>query len=370
MRQTWTEISFADLPIREDLRLHQAYGAPQLDVPVRLNVNENPYPPSQGLVASIAEAIAEAGANANRYPDRDFTKLRTCLATYLTHDTGVYLDASQVWAGNGSNEVLQQILQVFGGPGRLALTFTPAYPMYDEYCRTTFTRLHSLPRTESFAIDLPQTIDAIQSLQPSVIFLTSPNNPTGTALPIEDIQAILDVAPGIVVVDEAYGEFRRDGVASAVTLLPCNPRLVVSRTMSKAFKFAGGRVGYCTCAAPIIEAIKLVRLPYHLSVFTQAAACAALAARDEMLSQVATLKAERDATVSWLRQQGLQVADSDANFVMFGRFNDCHLIWNKLLRSGILVREIGPSGYLRVSIGTTAEMVAFRDALSTAMHTG
>ena len=368
MKQTWTDISFADLPIREDLRSHQAYGAPQLDVPVRLNVNENPYPPSQGLLASIAEAIVEAGADANRYPDRDFTKLRTCLADYLTHDTSVDLDASQIWAGNGSNEVLQQILQVFGGPGRTALAFTPAYPMYDEYCRTTFTRLHGLPRTEGFEIDLSRAIEAIRSLQPSVIFLTSPNNPTGTALPLEDIQAIVDAAPGMVVVDEAYGEFRRDGVASAVTLLPRNPRLVVSRTMSKAFKFAGGRLGYCACASPIIEAIKLVRLPYHLSVFTQAAACAALAARDEMLSQVATLKAERDATVSWLRKRGLQAADSDANFVMFGQFNDRHLIWEKLLRGGVLVREAGPRGYLRVSIGTAAEMAAFRDALSGAMH--
>lgn len=368
MRQAWKEISFADLPIREDLKFHQAYGAPQLDVPVRLNVNENPYPPSQGLIASIAEAIAEAGANANRYPDRDFVKLRASLADYLMHDTGVALDASQVWAANGSNEVLQQILQVFGGPGRTALAFTPAYPMYGEYCRTTFTQLHSLPRTENFAIDLDQTIDAIQSLQPRVIFLTSPNNPTGTALPIPDIQAILDVAPGIVVVDEAYGEFRRDGVASAVTLLPYYPLLVVSRTMSKAFKFAGGRVGYCACAAPIIEAIKLVRLPYHVSVFTQAAACAALAARDEMLSQVTTLKAERDATVSWLRKQGLQVADSDANFIMFGKFNESHLIWNELLRRGVLIREAGPSGYLRVSIGTAMEMAAFRDALLAAMQ--
>ena len=368
MKQPWKEISFTDLPIREDLKLHQAYGAPQIDVPVRLNVNENPYPPSQELIASIAEAIAEAGANANRYPDRDFTKLRTSLATYLTHDTGVVLDASQVWAGNGSNEVLQQILQVFGGPGRTALAFTPAYPMYDEYCRTTFTRLHCFPRTENFTIDLDRAIDAIQSQQPSVIFLTSPNNPTGTALPIDDIQAILDVAPGIVVVDEAYGEFRREGVASAVTLLPHNPRLVVSRTMSKAFKFAGGRVGYCACAASIVEAIKLVRLPYHLSLFTQAAACAALAARDEMLSQVATLKAERDATVSWLRKLGLHVADSDANFVMFGQFNDRYQIWNELLCRGVLIREVGPRGYLRVSIGTTSEMTAFRTALLAAMH--
>jgi histidinol-phosphate aminotransferase len=367
MQQTWEDISFADLPMREELKAHHAYGAPQLDVPVRLNVNENPYPPSSALAERIALAVSEVALNANRYPDRDFTQLRVGLAAYLTHDTGVVLEADQVWAGNGSNEVLQQILQVFGGPGRTALAVTPAYPMYAEYCRTTFTQLHTLPRTEAFALDLPLTIATIKALQPSVILLTSPNNPTGTALSIDDIQAVLDVAPGMVVVDEAYAEFRRRGVASAVTLLPRHPRLIVSRTLSKAFKFAGGRVGYCACAAPVVEAIKLVRLPYHLSAFTQAAACAALAARDEMLSQVEMLKAERDETVTWLRSLGLKVADSDANFVMFGQFADPHWVWTELLRHGVLIREAGPQGYLRVSIGTAAEMAAFRSALVNAM---
>jgi histidinol-phosphate aminotransferase len=367
MSQSWEDISFADLPIREELKSQQAYGAPQLDVPVRLNVNENPYPPSRSLAQRIALAVSEAAIKANRYPDRDFMRLRGALAAYLTEDAGVVLNAEQIWAGNGSNEVLQQILQVFGGPGRTALTLTPAYPMYAEYCRTTFTQLQTLPRTNRFELDLPQTIATIEALQPSVILLTSPNNPTGTALPLEDLEAILDVARGMVVVDEAYAEFRRRGVPSAITLLPRHPRLIVSRTLSKAFKFAGGRVGYCACAAPIVEAIKLVRLPYHLSAFTQAAACAALDARDEMLSQVERLKAERDEAVDWLRGLGLEVADSDANFVMFGRFEDRHRIWNDLLRDGVLIREAGPQGYLRVSVGTPAEMAAFRAALARAI---
>ncbi|HIH2750414.1 histidinol-phosphate transaminase [Burkholderia aenigmatica] len=363
MQPPWKAVALSDLPLREDLKLQHAYGAPQLDVPVCLNVNENPYPPSPALVERIATAVADAAHAANRYPDRDFAELRSHLAAYLTHDTGVTVDASRVWAANGSNEVIQQILQAFGGPGRSALVFTPAYPMYDEYCRTTFTRLHTLPRTEDFALDLDQALDRIRAHQPSVVLLTSPNNPTGTALPIDDIRAILDVAPGVVVVDEAYAEFRRHGVPSATTLLPNHPRLVVTRTLSKAFKFAGGRVGYCACAPAIVEALKLVRLPYHLSAFTQAAACAALVARDEMLSQVETIKAERDSTVGWLRGLGLTVADSDANFVMFGEFADRHRIWSGLLRHGVLIRESGPPAYLRVSIGTAAEMAAFRAAL-------
>jgi len=367
MQRPRKEVSLSDLPLREDLRLQQAYGAPQLDVPVCLNVNENPYPPSPSLVERIATAVADAARQANRYPDRDFAELRAHLAAYLTHDTGVTIDASSVWAANGSNEVIQQILQAFGGPGRAALAFTPAYPMYDEYCRTTFTRLHTLPRTEDFALDLHQAIDSIRAHRPSVILLTSPNNPTGTALPVDDIRAILDIAPGVVVVDEAYAEFRRQGVRSAVTLLPDHPRLVVTRTLSKAFKFAGGRVGYCACAPAIVEALKLVRLPYHLSAFTQAAACAALVARDEMLSQVDAIKAERDAIVCWLRSQGFTVADSDANFVMFGKFADRHRIWSGLLRHGVLIRESGPPEYLRVSIGTAAEMAAFRAALLAVM---
>ena len=363
MQQPWKEVSFSDLPLREDLKLQHAYGAPQLDVPVCLNVNENPYPPSPALVERIAAAVADAARQANRYPDRDFAELRAHLAAYLTHDTGLTVDASSVWAANGSNEVIQQILQAFGGPGRSALAFTPAYPMYDEYCRTTFTRLHTLPRTEDFALDLNQAIDSIRAHQPSVVLLTSPNNPTGTALPMDDIRAILDIAPGVVVVDEAYAEFRRHGVRSAVTLLTDYPRLVVTRTLSKAFKFAGGRIGYCACAPAIVEALKLVRLPYHLSAFTQAAACAALVAGDEMLSQVEAIKAERDATVSWLRNLGLAVADSDANFVMFGKFADRHRVWSGLLRHGVLIREVGPREYLRVSIGTPVEMDKFRTAL-------
>jgi histidinol-phosphate aminotransferase len=201
-------------------------------------------------------------------------------------------------------------------------------------------------------------------MQPSVIFLASPNNPTGTALPLDTVKTLCDTAPGVVVVDEAYAEFRRDGVPSALSLLDDYPRLLVTRTMSKAFAFAGGRVGYVASSREVIDALRVVRLPYHLSAVTQAVARAALAHRDELLARVADLRVERDATVAWLRAEGIAVADSDANFVLFGRFADRHAVWQGLLDCGVLVRETGPAGWLRVSIGTPADMSAFKSALT------
>jgi histidinol-phosphate aminotransferase len=195
------------------------------------------------------------------------------------------------------------------------------------------------------------------------VLLASPNNPTGTALPLETVLAILDAAPGIVVVDEAYAEFRRKGTPSALELLPDHPRLVVTRTMSKAFAFAGGRLGYLAADRAIVDAVRIVRLPYHLSAVTQAVAQVALAHADELLHAVDELRTERDATVDWLRDLGLQAVDSDANFVLFGTFADRHAVWQALLDRGILIRETGPDGWLRVSIGTAAEMMAFRAAL-------
>jgi histidinol-phosphate aminotransferase len=197
-----------------------------------------------------------------------------------------------------------------------------------------------------------------------VIFLASPNNPTGTALPLADIEAILDVAPGMVIVDEAYAEFRRAGVPSALSLLPRYPRLVVTRTMSKAFALAGGRLGYLAAAPAVVDAVRIVRLPYHLSAVSQAVARVALAHADELLRAVSSLRDERDRTVEWLRVTGLQAAPSDANFVLFGTFDDRHAVWQGLLDRGVLIRETGPDGWLRVSIGTPDEMAAFRTALT------
>ncbi len=345
--------------VRDDLGDLHPYGAPQIDVPVRLNTNENPYPPSPRLVRAIADAVAEAAVTLNRYPDRDAVELRKDLADYLGHG----LTASHVWAANGSNEVIQQLLQAFGGPGRRALGFEPGYSMHSLIARVTGTRWVAADRDEDFGLDPDRAVRVIEQNQPDVVFLTSPNNPTGTSAPIGAIAAVCDAAPGVVIVDEAYAEFGRAGSRSALSLLPRYPALVVTRTMSKAFAMAGARIGYLAAAPELVEKLLLVRLPYHLSAVTQAVGRAALAHAAEPLATVAVLRAERDALVGWLRQRGLAVADSDANFVMFGEFPNRHAVWQALLDLGVLVREVGPPRWLRVTVGTPEEMAAFRTAL-------
>ncbi len=358
-----TEAAFP--PLREALRGHTPYGAPQLDVPVQLNVNENPYPPSAAVVADIATSVAQVAGALNRYPDREFVELRTALAAYLGHG----VRPEQVWAANGSNEVMLQLLQAFGGPGRRALSFAPTYSMYPEYARDAVTDWVVGQRETDFSLDLDAARRTVLEVQPTVVLLPSPNNPTGTALPPEAVSMLCEAAgDGIVVVDEAYGEFRRSGTPSALELLPAHRNLVVSRTMSKAFALAGARLGYFAAAPEICDAVRIVRLPYHLSAVTQAVALAALRHAPELLGRVDDLRAERDETVRWLRAQGLTVADSDANFALFGTFADRHAVWQGLLDRGVLIRETGPDGWLRVSIGTPTEMATFRNALTDVME--
>lgn len=354
-----TPTTLADLPLRDDLRGREPYGAPQLDVPVRLNTNENPYPPSPRLVEALSRAVGEIAGSLNRYPDRDAVELRKDLADHLGHG----LTASQVWAANGSNEIIQQILQAFGGPGRTAIGFEPSYSMHPIITAVSGTAWIDAHRDEDFGLDPGVAVAAIERHRPDIVFLTSPNNPTGTALSLDTIEAVLAAAPGMVVVDEAYAEFRREGTPSALRLLPGNPRLIVTRTMSKAFAMAGTRVGYLAADPAVIDALLLVRLPYHLSAVTQAVARTAIAHRDELLGAVETLRAERDAVVAWLRGEGFEVADSDANFVLFGRFTDRRRVWQGMLDRGVLIREVGPPEWLRVSVGTPREMAAFRAAL-------
>jgi histidinol-phosphate aminotransferase len=222
------------VPIREELRDDEPYGAPQLDVPVQLNTNENPYGPSEETARDIADSVHRAALTLNRYPDREATELRTALATYLGHG----LTADQVWAANGSNEVMQQILQAFGGPGRTAISFAPTYSMYPEYARNTHTRWVAGRRSDDFGIDLDAALELIAAERPDVVILTSPNNPTGTALDPVHARALIEAAPGVVVVDEAYAEFRREGTPTSLELLAEFPRLLVTRTMSKAFALA------------------------------------------------------------------------------------------------------------------------------------
>ncbi|GAB3999159.1 histidinol-phosphate transaminase [Nocardioides marmoraquaticus] len=352
-------------PLREELRGVEPYGAPQLDVPVLLNVNENPYGPSPAVVDDVAASVAAAAGTLNRYPDREFTALREGLADYLLHEAGVRVEAAQVWAANGSNEVMLQLLQAFGGPGRTAVSFAPTYSMYPEYARDSLTRYVVGRREADFSFDLDEARRVVEAEQPSVVLLPSPNNPTGTALPHRVIGTLCELVgdTGVVVIDEAYAEFRRAGTPSALELLGEHRNLVVTRTMSKAFALAGARLGYLAAAPEVCDALRVVRLPYHLSAVTQATALAALRHRDELLGRVADLRGERDALVTWLRERGHEVADSDANFVLFGRFADRAAVWQALLDQGVLIRVTGPEGWLRVSVGTPEEMAAFRTAL-------
>lgn len=350
------------LPIRKDLIGRSPYGAPQIAVPVRLNTNENPFGPSPELVSELAIAISEIGSTLNRYPDRDAVELRTDLAKYLNAESQVQLSAENIWPANGSNEVMQQLLQLFGGPDKTLVTFDPTYSMYEEYCRNTFTKYMSVSRNEDFTID-QKVIDQALALNPDVIVLTSPNNPTGTVVNLADIEYLVANFAGVVIVDEAYAEFRPAGTPSTVTKLAGNPRLIVIRTMSKAFSYAGARVGYLAANPEVIEAIQLVRLPYHLSSVTQAVAKVALRFSGELQSQVSLLRHERDELTIWLKSQGYEVAASGANFLLFGTFGDRNLVWEQLVEQGVLIRQTGPEGWLRVSIGTPEENQAFKSAL-------
>ena len=352
--------SLDDLPLRDELRGMHPYGAPQLDVAVRLNTNENSYPLPEAAAVAMEHALAAQVRDLNRYPDRDAEALRADLATYLGHG----LTKANLWAANGSNEVQQQLLQAFGGPGRTALGFTPSYSMHPLLSAGTGTRWIDGRRDENFDISVGDALDQVRRHRPDLVFLCSPNNPTGTALPLDVVEAVADHAPGMVVVDEAYAEFARPGTPSALTLLGRYPRMVVSRTMSKAFALAGGRIGYLAADPAVVDGIQLVRLPYHLSALTQAAARAALAHTEALLSTVDAIKAQRDRIVDVLRGWGLTVADSDANFVLFAvPGGDARRTWQQLLDKGVLIRDVGLPGRLRVTAGTPDETDAFLTAL-------
>ncbi|MGW4658079.1 histidinol-phosphate transaminase [Streptomyces sp. NPDC004279] len=354
-----------DLPVRDELRGKSPYGAPQLDVPVRLNTNENPYPLPEPLVERIAERVRHAARDLNRYPDRDAVELRTRLAEYLTKTGGYEVALENVWAANGSNEVIQQLLQTFGGPGRTAMGFEPSYSMHALIARGTGTGWIPGPREEDFTIDVAAAERAIAENRPDVVFVTTPNNPTGNAVPAGTVLALYEAAqaakPSMVVVDEAYIEFSHGN--SLLPLIEGRPNLVLSRTMSKAFGAAGLRLGYLAAHPAVVDAVQLVRLPYHLSAITQATALAALEHTDTLLKYVEQLKSERDRLVAELRALGYDVTDSDANFVQFGRFADAHQAWRGILDRGVLVRDNGVPGWLRVSTGTPQENDAFLDAV-------
>ncbi|MCM3688872.1 MULTISPECIES: histidinol-phosphate transaminase [Kocuria] len=357
------------LPLRDNLRGKSPYGAPQLDVAVALNTNENTHPVPEDVHAAIVREVTEAARTLNRYPDREFTALREELARYLGHGLG----AEHLWAANGSNEILQQLLQAFGGPGRSLLTFVPTYSMYPLLASGTDTTFIAGERAAGFGLSARSAAEQVRRHGPDVVFLCSPNNPTGTALDADVVTAVYEAGEEfntVVVVDEAYAEFSHTGTPSALGLLEGRPRLVVSRTMSKAFALAGARLGYFAAAPEVADAVRLVRLPYHLSAVTQATALAALRHSGSLLANVEDIKVQRDRIVDELTRLGLEPAESDSNFVFFGGMEDSRAVWEALLADGVLVRDVGIPGHLRVTAGTEEETTAFLTAMERIVSAG
>jgi len=355
------------LPLREQLRPLTPSGAPQVPALARLNTNENPYGPSKTLAAAISKRVGEVSENLNRYPDRDALKLRQGLADYLEKQSGVKLEIENIWAANGSNEILQSIFLAFGSSK--ALGFVPSYSMHPLIGKVANVEWVEGARNSDFTLNLPKAIEQISTYKPALTFITSPNNPTGSAVTISDIQKLAKATAnvnGLLVVDEAYAEFSSQ--KSAISLIEKFPNVLVSRTMSKAFAFAGARLGYLAANKIVIDAIQLVRLPYHLSALTQAAAEVALDFQDELLAEVAKLIKDRDKVARNLEELGLKVIPSDANFILFSGFKESsHDLWQELLADGVLIRDVGLPGYLRVTIGNEAENQIFLKAVQKAL---
>lgn len=242
--------------------------------------------------------------------------------------------------------------------------------MHPLICRVVGRPWISKSRNSDFTIDVQSAKDAIAEEKPALVFLTTPNNPTGTSIALAEIEAIAQAAldtKAIVVVDEAYAEF--SSAPSAVTLIDKFPNIVVVRTMSKAFAFAGARVGYLVARSEVVNAMLLVRLPYHLSALTQAAAIAATELSSELLANVQRIIDSREKVIRQLRELGLSVLPSDSNFLLFSGFEgDSHNLWQSLVDQGVLIRDVGLAGYLRVTIGTEAENESFVSALKNALQ--
>jgi histidinol-phosphate aminotransferase len=349
-----------ELPIRHDLRGKHPYGAPQKCVPIALNVNENTHPVPEKVTKDIIARIADALHNINRYPDREFVELREHLAAYLGH----HLTAENMWAANGSNEVLQQILQAFGGPGRSVLAFTPTYSMYPILAAGTGTRWIAGSRDADYELSAQTVHEWVTQEKPDVTILCSPNNPTGTPVSLDAISAAYDASNGIVVVDEAYAEFMPHSSHSALTLLPGRERLIISRTMSKAFAFAGARVGYLAANPAITDALRLVRLPYHLSAITQAAAIGALEHASTMLAMVDNITAQRERLSSELKKLGYSPYRSWSNFLLIAGISNPQTTFSALVDRGILIRDVGIPGTLRLTVGTETENTTVLDTFA------
>ena len=349
------------LPLSDRLRPLSPYGAPQLPANAVLNTNESPFSLSPELTTAIADRVKSVATNLNRYPDRDAETLRTGLATFINSLSGTAFTKSHIWAANGSNEIIQSLFLAFGDKG--ALGFTPSYSMHPLIARVTNTTWVDGTRHADFSLDIETAQSEIKKSAPSLTFITTPNNPTGSTVTIDEIEALAKVVPGLLVVDEAYAEFSDE--QSAVTLIGKYPQVVVIRTMSKAFSFAGVRLGYLVADPAVIDALFLVRLPYHLSAITQAAAEVALEFQGELLGNVSALIAQREWVKAELEALNLSVVPSKSNFLLFSGFDiPAPELWKLLLDAGVLIRDVGLSGYLRVTIGNEAENKLFITALT------
>ena len=349
-------------PLRPGLESIAAYQAPQVEARVRLNTNECPYPLPDGFARDLAEAVARI--DFNRYPDRDATALRKGLSELTGHP------AEGIWAANGSNEVIQHLCLAYGGPGRRALVFQPTYALHTLIPRMVGMEVVAEPLGVGFALEADAAAEAAARHRASVVFVCSPNNPTGNAAPLEAVEALCRATEGLVLVDEAYVEF---GAESAAPRLESHPNLVVVRTFSKAFSLAAARVGYCLASPELVAELLRVRLPYHLSSLTQAAGEVALRHLGEARALLDATRAQRDRILESLgMMEGVETFPTEANFVLFRTPLPAPDLWTALLERGVLIRDVsGGAGLercLRVSAGTPEETSAFLDALPEAME--
>ncbi|HET6954280.1 MAG TPA: histidinol-phosphate transaminase [Acidimicrobiales bacterium] len=343
---------------RDDLALMAGYHSPQLDVAVRLNTNEAPGPPPPGFEEQVVAAVRAVAWH--RYPDRGYRALRAAIADLH----GV--DPDRVFAANGSNEVLQTLCLAYGGPGRTAAVFEPTYALHSHIARITGTGVATGERAADFSLDLDEVRRVLAAAGPAVTFLCSPNNPTGMVEPEAVVRTVADEAPGLVVVDEAYGQF---APWSALALVDDDRPLVVTRTFSKTWSMAAARLGYLVGPSWLVAELDKVVLPYHLDALKQAAGTAALGFVDEMHARVAALVEERGRVVAALADLPVDQWPSGANFVLFRpRGRDGDEVWKALVERSVLVRNCASwprlEGCLRVTIGTRAEDDAFLAALS------
>ena len=342
------------VPVRPDLLNVEPYGAPQLDVAVRMNTNETPYPPPAAFLETLAERLRNQGLH--RYPDRDAVELRHRLATVEG------LDPAGVWAANGSNELLQQLLQAYGGPERRVLLFRPGYSMYPLLAKVTLTPALEHDLDADLVLTEGAAAAAVAEHEPDLVLVAHPNNPTGIPVQPAAVRALHDGSDALIVVDEAYVEFGGDSVRPLLDELP---RLVVTRTVSKAYRLAGLRLGYLLARPWVVEDLLRVRLPYHLDTIKQQAALVALDLGSAMLDHIPRIRAERERVAQELTDLAdLEVFPSEANFVLFRTRPG---VFEQLLEHEVLVRDFSShprlEGCLRVTIGDRSENDAFLSAL-------